>query len=126
MNRAAKRREARERAKGTGRVTTSPARSILREADFEHGGELPPAPGPIGTKLGPYKWGGKTWVLIEVDQPNVTCQIVFAPVDAEKFAEDLLGVVGRIKLKQEGDEELAEPSATPSGLVIAKDLPHGD
>lgn len=112
MNRAAKR--ARERAQSRSALTSNHfAKGEVADESF------PPEPGPIGTELGRYRFGGKVWTLITVHQPNSTTRIVMSPHDAIQFAKDVIKTSEGAELV---GEEIA-PSASSSGLVIAHDLP---
>lgn len=114
-----RRAEARKLAKGGAKMSTT----LSHTRDVDYSG-MAPVPQIIGTKLGPYKYGGKSWVLIEVEQPNSTVHIVFAPEDARRFAEDMLKIVDKVELTTDPDE-VAPSSEMPSGLIVTKEMPNG-
>lgn len=117
-NRQRRRAEEREKAKNSRRV---PSKGWPMDRAVENDG-MNPEPGPIGTYISKYKYGGKSWVLLQFTQPNSTTAIVFAPDDAARFAEDVLKLASGVGIVD--GEDVAEPSVVgDTGLVIAREMP---
>lgn len=115
MNRAARR--ARERAQSRSALTSNHfAKGEVADESF------PPEPGPIGTELGRYKFGGKNWVLMTFHQPNNTTRVVMSPRDANLLAQDIIKTATMVDVTSI-ETPAAEPAPSSSGLVIAHDLP---
>lgn len=114
-NRQARRKEEREKVRQH--------QQSIRQAAGEHNPRdgMDPEPGPLGTYISKYRYGGKTWTLIQFTQPNSTTSVVFAPEDARRFAEDVLKLVDGTAIT-DGDE-VAEASKTETGLLIANRMP---
>lgn len=108
MNRAARR--AKERAQSKSAIKSSDWGSVEDQS-------FPPEPGPIGTELGTYRFGGKLWVLMTFHQPNSTVRVVMSPSDARQLAKDIIGVADGVVLKDSAEEQ------TGSGIVVAKEMP---
>lgn len=106
---------AKDQRRGAGRTVT---KSILRSTDYED--EIAPVPTPIATNVGPYKWGGKTWTLMQFTTPGGTFRFVMSPGDAMQFSKDIKAVARGVV---DGDREDREAAETASGLVIASTLP---